>query len=60
MPIILPESAYQAWLDPKTDLGHIQELLTPYDATRLRYWPVSPPVNQARNDYPELTTAQPL
>jgi putative SOS response-associated peptidase YedK len=60
MPIILPESAYQAWLDPKEDLRHIKELLVPYDSNRLHYWPVTPAVNQARNDYPELITAQSL
>lgn len=54
MPIILPESAYTAWLDPQEDLRHIGELLVPFDAHELRSWAVTPAVNQARNDYPEL------
>ena len=54
MPVILPESAYAAWLNPKEDLRHVRELLGPFDASQLRGWPVTTAVNQARNDYPEL------
>ena len=54
MPVVLPESAYAAWLNPKDDLKHIRELLVPFDPKMLRGWPVTTAVNQSRNDYPEL------
>lgn len=56
MPLILPDSAYRTWLDPNQPLDVIRSLLQPFDADQLRGWAVTPAVNQARNDYPELLT----
>ena len=58
MPIILPESAFAAWLNPDEDQRHIRDLLVAYDADRLRAWRVTTAVNQASNDFPELITSQ--
>jgi putative SOS response-associated peptidase YedK len=52
--IILPETAYAAWLDPKADLAQIKELLHPYPSDQMRCWPVSTAVNLAHNSAPEL------
>ena len=52
--IILPETAYATWLDPKADLDQINGLLCPYPSDHMRCWPVSTAVNQARNNTPEL------
>jgi putative SOS response-associated peptidase YedK len=52
--IILPETAYTAWLDPKTGIEQVNGLLRPYPADHVRCWPVSTAVNQVRNNTPEL------
>lgn len=52
--IILPETTYAAWLDPKTSIEQVSGLLRPYPADQMRCWPVSKAVNQARNNAPEL------
>lgn len=52
--IILPETAYATWLDPKADLEQIKGLLRPYPSDHMRCWPVSTVVNQARKNAPEL------
>lgn len=60
MPLVLPESAWQRWLDPDND--DVSELLAPpsegfVDALELR--PVSTVVNNVRNNGPELTERVP-
>jgi len=55
MPVILPESAWDEWLDPKnSDVPALQSLLHPLDADLLRVYPVSSLVNSVRNDTEEL------
>ena len=55
MPAILPEDAFDSWLDPDADLHHLSELLrSPYPADLLRAWPVSPLVNSPAHDDPSL------
>ncbi len=49
------ESDHEAWLatgNEKTDA--LQKLLTPYPAEEMRAYPVSPRVNNVKNDGPEL------
>ena len=54
MPVILPPSAYGAWLDPKTsDVPTVQALLTPYPAEKMIAYPVSTRVNNPAHDTPE-------
>jgi len=55
MPVILAESAYPQWLDPgEGDLGRLSALLAPYPAEEMAAFPVSPLVNNPRNESPEL------
>jgi putative SOS response-associated peptidase YedK len=51
MPVILDADAYDLWLDPgMTDVHAISGLLKPYDARRMRCYPVSTRVNHVAND----------
>lgn len=55
MPVILPESAWRAWLDPLyPDYDELRALLQPYSDTALAIYPVSRAVNSPKNDRPEL------
>jgi putative SOS response-associated peptidase YedK len=55
MPVILPESAYGAWLDPEnSDVASLKALLRPYPAEETVLYPVGPRVNDVRNEGPEL------
>jgi SOS response associated peptidase (SRAP) len=47
MPLILPKSAYERWLDEEPDP---HELLTPFAADLMVMWPVSTRVNSPDND----------
>jgi putative SOS response-associated peptidase YedK len=54
MPVILPESAYAAWLDPAPRKPEeLQDLLTPY-AGEMSAYPVSTIVNSPANDRAEI------
>jgi putative SOS response-associated peptidase YedK len=54
MPVILPASAYNVWLDPAMrDVDRAQALLTPYPAAEMIAHPVSTRVNSPANDTPE-------
>ena len=54
MPVILPRSACEQWLDPEfTDLEKLQKLLQPYPDTDMKAYPVSVLVNNPRNDDPQ-------
>lgn len=56
MPVILPDEAVAAWLDPScTDTAALKALLLPYpDNDDLFAYAVSPRVNSANNEGPEL------
>jgi putative SOS response-associated peptidase YedK len=54
MPVIIQPGDYDAWLDagnPKAG-----ELLKPFPAEQMRYYPVSVRVNSVRNDDAECLT----
>jgi putative SOS response-associated peptidase YedK len=54
MPVILPQSAWNEWLDPAERQPHtLNELLTPYPADQMQAYAVSPMVNSPANDAPE-------
>ncbi|MDQ6778951.1 MAG: SOS response-associated peptidase [Actinomycetota bacterium] len=53
MPVILPEGADSAWLDPGTPRPEVAELLAPLAPERTALRPVSAAVNDARYDGPE-------
>jgi putative SOS response-associated peptidase YedK len=51
MPVILPDEAYDLWLEPglqKSEL--ICDLLQPYDANLMQCYQVSPRVSMVKND----------
>jgi putative SOS response-associated peptidase YedK len=55
MPVVLPESTWDRWLDPTyQDVGALQELLVPAPDDDFEAWPVGTLVNKADNDGPEL------
>jgi putative SOS response-associated peptidase YedK len=55
MPVILHPEAEGAWLDPALrDAAKLTELLAPLPPDALQATPVSPRVNSARNDGPDL------
>jgi len=54
MPVILERDAFEVWLDPDADLGHVRSLLRPAAVDGLRMWPVSTAVNRVASDGPEL------
>jgi putative SOS response-associated peptidase YedK len=55
MPVVLPEAAWDLWLDPGlSDIGELQGLFEPTDEIALRIDPVADLVNNVRNDGPEL------
>jgi len=55
MPVILPEDVWDLWLDPKVDdPAMLQSLLLSAPDDLVLAYPISPLVNNVRNDGPEL------
>jgi putative SOS response-associated peptidase YedK len=55
MPVVVPEAAWERWLDPvPEDPSELQALLQPNEDVRLEIRAVSRLVNDVRNDGPEL------
>ena len=55
MPVILPPSSWDAWLDrDNRDTGELERLLVPAPSGLLRIHPVSRAVNSVRNNGPHL------
>jgi putative SOS response-associated peptidase YedK len=54
MPVILDPSDWDRWLSPDTARAELRELLYPFPADALRMYPVSPAVNNVRNEGAEL------
>ena len=51
MPVILPPESHALWLDPEVrEKERLQELLQPFPASLMYAFPVSPRVNNPRND----------
>jgi putative SOS response-associated peptidase YedK len=58
MPVILDRADYDLWLDPGMPRGAaVSDLLKPYDAGRMRYFPVGPRINRVANDDEECSKA---
>lgn len=58
MPVILPNSAYEPWLDPTLrDPEHLKPLLQPYSAAAMNSYPVSSQVNSPRHNSPDCIQA---
>jgi putative SOS response-associated peptidase YedK len=61
MPVIIPRDRYSDWLSPQTSAEERRELLAPFPAEKMAANPISPRVNNARNDDPAiLDAAEPL
>ncbi len=61
MPVILPESEWDTWLDAENnDVDALGKLLVPYAGDELEAWPVSTLVNKPVNNGPELIRAAPV
>jgi putative SOS response-associated peptidase YedK len=59
MPVIVHPDGYHLWLDPGlTDARVVSELLKPYDARRMRAYPVSTRINHVAND--DVECSQPV
>jgi len=58
MPVILDQCDYARWLDPATPKEELQALLVPYSAAAMKSEPVSPRVNNSRNDDAECIEVQ--
>jgi putative SOS response-associated peptidase YedK len=55
MPAVLPRADEEEWLSRDvTDPHQVERLLAPYPAEAMTAWPVSPAVNNVRNDTPTL------
>jgi len=53
MPVILPQAAYKAWLDPgRQKVEEIAVLLVPFSSEEMEAYPVSMLVNNAAHDEP--------
>lgn len=54
MPVVLPESAYTAWLDPANDdVAALSHMIETGSVTDLRHYPVSLYVNNPKNEGPK-------
>ena len=59
MPVIVPGSAYDAWLSRDTTPDAAQAIVAPYPAMRMRRWRVSSRVNDPRHDDPAVVAPLP-
>ncbi|MBI5673469.1 MAG: SOS response-associated peptidase [Nitrospirae bacterium] len=58
MPVILPPSAYDVWLDPSYQhVDPLKALLRSYPSEELMAYPISTLVNNPRNDAPQVLEA---
>ena len=55
MPVILPRTAWDLWMDPASQTRELQPLLVPYPAGLMDAYPVGTAVGNVQNDGPELT-----
>ncbi|MGI9534346.1 MAG: SOS response-associated peptidase [Thermodesulfobacteriota bacterium] len=53
MPVILPKTNREIWLNPDSNEAELKELLVPYDSSKMEHYRVSDVVNNARNELPE-------
>jgi putative SOS response-associated peptidase YedK len=61
MPVILPESAWDTWLDVDNhDVRSLGQLLVPAPSEDLEGWPITMLVNKPVNNGPELLEPAPV
>ena len=54
MPVLLPEQAWDRWLDRRRPGEELTSLLAPWPAEDMEFWPVSTEINRVENDHPGL------
>jgi putative SOS response-associated peptidase YedK len=54
MPVILDPTDFEAWLDPRSEVGTLEGLLAPFDSAKMRAHPVDRRVGDWRHDDPSL------
>lgn len=54
MPVILSTEAEELWLDTHESQEDLLSLLHPYDADKMKAYPMSPLVNSATNNVPDV------
>ena len=54
MPVLLSPEAEELWLDENESQENLLSLLQPFDADKMKAYPVSPLVNTASNNIPEV------
>ena len=54
MPVILSPEAEELWLDAHESQEELLSLLKPYDSHQMKAYPVSPLVNSAQHNVPEV------
>lgn len=50
MPVIVPAERWATWLDPRTPVPAIEELVQPYPSDLMEAWPISTRVNKVEED----------
>jgi putative SOS response-associated peptidase YedK len=61
MPVILPESVWDNWLDPENhDTQALRQLLVPSPPDELERWPITTRVNKPDHNGPELLERAPV
>ncbi|NIP30329.1 MAG: SOS response-associated peptidase [Candidatus Dadabacteria bacterium] len=53
MPVILPRTNQEIWMNLESNEAELKELLVPYDSNKMEYYRVSDIVNSWKNDVPE-------
>jgi putative SOS response-associated peptidase YedK len=54
MPVILEKGDESVWVNPEIqDVEFLSSILTPYDAEKMKAYPVNPIVGSVKNDVPE-------
>ena len=60
MPVILPEQAWERWLDPTfDDIAELRDLLVPWADGALEAYPISTLVNDPRHEGADLAAPIP-
>ena len=50
MPVIIPPDRYRAWLEPRTPMAAVTDMLKPYPSDQMEAWPVTIRVNDPEAD----------
>ena len=54
MPVIVPPNKYRAWLDSRTPIPAVSDMVQPYDSAEMEAWAITTRVNDPKEDGPEI------